>query len=129
MHCTEDTKRDEFISRSAGNRADTAPPAVDLPPANYKAILNEYCQKHYIPLPQYETEYPEDSTGYIAVVKVCGKEYCSTVEMAKKMAEQKAAGKAALDLGLVKVEEREGAERSATGTPGRATESKSCTGG
>ena len=62
------------------------------------------------------------------MVKVCGKEYCSTVEMAKKMAEQKAAGKAALDLGLVKVEER-GVERDPMGTPGRVTESKSCTGG
>ena len=128
MHCTEDARRDEFISRSSSNRVDTEPPPVDLPAANYKAMLNEYCQKHYQPLPQYETEYPEDSTGYIAVVKVCGKEYCSTVEMAKKMAEQKAAGKAALDLGLVKVEER-GVERDPMGTPGRVTESKSCTGG
>ena len=97
LYFTASTEEDE-ASKSHTN---TAP---SLPPDNYKARLNEYCQKHYLPLPVYETEYPEDSTGYIAVVKVCQKEYISTVEMAKKSAEQKAAGLAALDLGIVQIE-------------------------
>ena len=107
-------ERSELVSN--GEDATPAPPPppttsgahdIQLPENNYKAILNEYCQKHYLALPEYTTEYPENSTGYIAVVTVCESEYRSTPHMAKKKAEQNAAGRAALELGLVKAEGRE----------------------
>ena len=80
---------------------------VQLPEQNYKAVVNEYCQKHYLPLPEYVTEFPADSTGFVSVLTVCDKEYRSKPMAAKKKAEQNAAGKAALDLGLVTFNERD----------------------
>lgn len=76
----------------------------ELPEGNYKAMVNEYCQKNYLPLPEYETDYPEDATGFVSVLTVCDKEYRSKPMAAKKKAEQNAAGKAALDIGLVKID-------------------------
>ena len=78
---------------------------AQLPERNYKAIINEYCQKHYQPLPVYATDFPDDSTGYVSVLSVCGKQYHSKPMPAKKKAEQDVAGRAALDLGLVMADE------------------------
>ena len=75
----------------------------ELPEKNYKAIVNEYCQKNYLPLPEYETDYPDDATGFVAVLSVRGKEYRSKPMSKKIKAEQNAAGKAALDIGLVTI--------------------------
>ena len=80
---------------------------IQLPEMNYKAILNKYCQKHYLVIPEYKTKCHKNSTGYIAMVTVCGKEYRSTAHASKKKAEQKAAALAALDLGLVRASGRE----------------------
>ena len=101
-----------MVQRSSSKGYNEKERDVVLPDKNYKAILNEYCQKHYLPLPEYSTEYPESSLGYIAVVDVCGKQYRSTVQMAKKKAEQNAAGKAALDLGLVELETQDSGYKS-----------------
>ena len=83
---------------------------VELPEKNYKAMVNEYCQKSYQPLPEYVTEYPDESTGFVSVLTVCGKEYQSKPCGSKKKAEQNVAGIAALDIGLVKINDREGGE-------------------
>ena len=80
---------------------------AQLPEQNYKAMVNEYCQKHYLSLPEYVTEFPDDSTGFVSVLTLCDKEYRSKPMAAKKKAEQNAAGKAALDLGLVTINERD----------------------
>ena len=77
---------------------------VELPEGNYKPMINEYCQKNYLPLPEYDTEYPDDARGYVAVLTVNGKEYRSKPCPAKKKAEQDAAGRAALDIGLVSLD-------------------------
>ena len=70
-------------------------------------MMNEYCQKHYLPLPEYETDYASDSIGFVSVLNVCDKEYQSDSKSTKKKAEQNAAGKAALDIGLVKMDDLE----------------------
>jgi dsRNA-specific ribonuclease len=79
-----------------------------LPEGNYKAIVNEYCQKNYQELPQYTTEYPDDATGYVSELSVCGKVYRSKPMPSKKKAEQDAAGRAALDMGLVSIDTSDG---------------------
>ena len=81
---------------------------VELPEKNYKAMVNEYCQKNYKPLPEYVTEWPADATGFVSVLTICGKEYQSKPCGSKKKAEQNVAGIAALDIGLVEKEGREG---------------------
>lgn len=83
---------------------------IELPEKNYKAIMNEYCQKNYLPLPDYVTEYASDSTGFVAVLTVCDKEYRSKPRASKKKAEQNVAGIAALGLGLVTIDEGGGGE-------------------
>ena len=88
---------------------------VELPENNYKAMVNEYCQKSYQPLPEYVTEYPDDSTGFVSVLTVCGKEYQSKPRGSKKKAEQNVAGIASLDIGLVKINDREGGEGPVNG--------------
>ena len=70
-------------------------------------MVNEYCQKHNLPLPEYETDYASDSIGFVSVLNACDKEYQSDSKSTKKKAEQNAAGKAALDIGLVKMDELE----------------------
>ena len=101
---------------------------IELPERNYKAILHEYCQKNYLPLPEYVTEYPDDSIGFVSVLIVSGKEYRSKPCGSKKKAEQNVAGIAALDIGIVKINEisREGEEgpvigSSATGSIGTSS--------
>ena len=96
---------------------------VELPEKNYKAMINEYCQKNYLPLPEYVTEYPDDSTGFVSVFTVCGKEYQSKPRGSKKKAEQNVAGIAALDIGLVKLNEREREEGSSVGEGSSVTSS------
>ena len=96
---------------------------VELSEKNYKAMINEYCQKNYLPLPEYVTEYPDDSTGFVSVLTVCGKEYHSKPRGSKKKAEQNVAGIAALDIGLVKINEREGEEGSSVGEGSSVTSS------
>ena len=83
---------------------------IELPEKNYKAIVNEYCQKNYLPLPEYETEHADNATGFVSVLTICDKEYRSKPHGSKKKAEQNVAGIAALDIGLVKINEREGRE-------------------
>ena len=98
------------------NAASSPPTArsMELPEKNYKAIVQEYCQKHCLSMPVYATEYPDDAPGYVAVLTVNGNEYRSKPMPAKKKAEQDAAGRAALDIGLVTLEggEDAGAEAS-----------------
>ena len=90
--------------------------AAQLTERNYKAIVNEYCQKNYYPLPEYTTDYPSDASGYVSVLSVCDKEYRSKPMQVKKKAEQDAAGRAALDLGLVTVDEGEGTRSPVNGS-------------
>jgi dsRNA-specific ribonuclease len=110
---TEDNlERNELYSRHEHQSpSPTAAPNkvtdVQLPERNYKAMVNEYCQKNYLPLPEYVTEFPDDSTGFVSVLTVCDKEYRSKPMAAKKKAEQNVAGKAALDIGLVTINERD----------------------
>lgn len=80
--------------------------SINLPEKNYKAIVQEYCQKHYLAMPEYVTDYPSDATGFVSVLTVNGKEYHSKPMSAKKKAEQDAAGRAAVDIGLVKLDSR-----------------------
>lgn len=80
--------------------------SINLPEKNYKAIVQEYCQKHYLVMPEYVTEYPSDATGFVSVLTVNGKEYHSKPMSGKKKAEQDAAGRAAVDIGLVKLDSR-----------------------
>ena len=98
---------------------------IELPEKNYKSIVNEYCQMNYLPLPEYVAQHPDDSTGFVSVLTVHGKEYQSKPHASKKKAEQNVAGIAALDIGLVKINEisRKGEEgpvigSSITGTSG-----------
>ena len=110
---TEDNlERNELYSRHEHQSpSPTAAPNkvtdVQLPERNYKAMVNEYCQKNDLPLPEYVTEFPDDSTGFVSVLTMCDKEYRSKPMAAKKKAEQNVAGKAALDIGLVTINERD----------------------
>ena len=96
---------------------------IELPEKNYKAMISEYCQSKYLPLPEYVTEYPDDSTGFVSVLTVCGKEYRSKPRGSKRKAERNVAGIAALDIGLVKLNEREGEEGSSVGEGSSVTSS------
>ena len=69
---------------------------IDL---NSKQLLNEFCQKSKLPLPEYTTLSPIDCVGYVSLVKVNGKTFQSTVEPNKKRAEQLAAKSALEDFG------------------------------
>ena len=91
---------------------------IEVPEKNYKSIVNEYCQKNYLPLPEYATQLPDDSTGFVSVMTVHGKEYQSKPHASKKKAEQNVAGIAALDIGLVKINEnsRKGEEGPVIGS-------------
>ena len=107
---------EEHLDRSEPVSHYTQPPVmqstqacdIELPEKNYKAMVNEYCQKNYQPLPEYETEYSDNATGFVSVLTICGKEYQSKPCGSKKKAEQNVAGIAALDIGLVEREGREG---------------------
>ena len=109
---------EEYLQRSEPVSHYMPPPVMqstrahdfELPENNYKAIVNEYCQKNYQPLPEYVTEHSDNAAGFVSVLTICGKEYQSKPCGSKKKAEQNVAGIAALDIGLVKINEREGRE-------------------
>ena len=67
----------------------------------YKQLLHDYAQRHKIPLPVYETEYPKDCVGYVGTVEICGKKYRSLADKNKKNAHSLAALEALKSLGLV----------------------------
>ena len=117
---------DKFVKRSEPVSHYVRPPC--LPEKNYKSIVNEYCQKNYLPLPEYVTECTDDFTGFVSILIVHGKEYQSKTCASKKKAERNVAGIAALDIGLLKINEisREGEEgpvigSSVTGTIGTSS--------
>ena len=84
---------------------------IELPEKNYKEMVNKYCQKNYLlPRPEYVTELSDDTIGFVSVLTVCGKTYRSKPCGSKKKAEQNVARIAALDIGLVKINERKGGE-------------------
>ena len=132
---------EESLQRSEPECTRNSPPLSDhsirsrsaeLPDKNYKAIVQEYCQKNYLPLPEYAMEY---SRGFVSVVTVCGNEYRSKPMGTKKKAEQNAAGMAALDMGLVTISESEGrgargqANSSVNGASGLGLSSRSASAG
>ena len=70
----------------------------------YKQMLNDYIQKHRLPVPVYSAEYSPDSVGYIGIVKLGGVEYQSPPDKNKKRALNLAARAALVSRGIIKDE-------------------------
>ena len=47
-------------------------------------MLNDYIQKHRLPVPEYSAVYSPDSVGYIGIVKLGGVEYQSPPDKNKR---------------------------------------------
>lgn len=80
-------------------QSEPKPSAPVMAAQNYKQVLNIHCQKNHIPL-AYECSSSDDSVGYIATVRISGREFKSIPHGTKKAAETAAAEVAVKALGL-----------------------------
>jgi len=72
----------------------TSSPDDNKPKVSDKNMLQHLCHKKGLPPPEYTTEYPDGTVGYISEVTVDGKSFRSLVQGSKKVAEAAAAREA-----------------------------------
>jgi len=98
----------EYVLRTMGRKIDKIVSSIHQ--HNYKAILQQHAQKEMGSAPAYEVldeKGPDHSKCFEVCVCVGGRRFNSAWGPNKKMAEQKAALSALVDLGLISAEEVE----------------------
>jgi len=92
---TNDVEKMTINSRSQPEPSSNGTsPDDDKPKVSDKNMLQHLCHKKGLPPPEYTTEYPPGTVGYISEVMVDGKSFRSSVQGSKKVAEAAAAREA-----------------------------------
>ena len=82
------------LEQEPSSNGTSSSPVDDKPKVSDKNMLQHLCHKKGLPPPEYTTEYPPGTVGYISEVMVDGKSFRSSVQGSKKVAEAAAAREA-----------------------------------